>query len=257
MSTVISKIIEYKRYNKRYGENLKKLNTENIHFRIGARSLPEFLQPPYIHYEKLIRQYSMPGKILLDLCCGDGMHSLAGVDLVAEVYVSDISEKSVELTVNKARLLGYDVHGIVADAEKLPFPDNAFDIITCAGSLSYVDLNVFINEVDRILCSGGVFICVDSFNHNPIYIFNRFIHYLRGNRTYSTLKRIPTLKTVHFLEKKFNNIEINYFGIFIFLTPLFKLFISPNKITLLLNKLDQYFYKLNRYAFKVVIKAVK
>lgn len=257
MSSLSSKLIEYERYNKRSEENLKKLNSDNFHLRLGAKSLPEFLQSPYIKYEKLIRQYSTPGKVLLDVCCGDGMHSLAGAGRGAEIHVSDISEKSVELIVNKAKLLGYNIHGIAADAEKLPFSENSFDIITCAGSISYVDLNAFINEVDRILCPGGVFICVDSFNHNPIYRFNRFIHYLRGNRTYSTLKRMPNLKTIHFLENKFNNIEINYYGIFIFLIPLLKLFISPIKITLMLNKLDQYFYKLNIYAFKIVIKAVK
>ena len=257
MSSLRSKLIEYDRYNKRSEESLKKLNSDNIHLRLGAKSLPEFLQSPYIKYEKLIKQYSTPGKVLLDVCCGDGMHSLAGLERGAEIYVSDISEKSVELIVNKAKLLGYKIHGIAADAEYLPFSDNSFDIITCAGSLSYVDLNTFINEVERILCPGGVFICVDSFNHNPIYSFNRFIHYLRWNRTYSTLKRMPNLKTIQFLENKFRNIEINYFGIFIFLAPLLKLFISSTKITLILNKLDQYFYKLNRYAFKVVIKAVK
>mgnify|MGYP000915453227 CR=1 FL=1 len=257
MSSVSSKLIEYERYNKRSEENLKKLNSENIHLRLGVKSLPKFLQPPYIKYEELIRQNSTPGKVLLDVCCGDGMHSLAGVGRGVEIYVSDISEKSVKLIVNKAKLLGYELHGIVADAEKLPFSDNSFDIITCAGSLSYVDLNAFMNEVDRILSPGGVFICVDSFNHNPIYSFNRFIHFLRGNRTYSTLKRMPNLKTIHFLENKYNNIEINYFGIFIFLVPFFKLFISTYNITLMLNKLDQYFHKLNRYAFKVVIKVVK
>lgn len=257
MSTVSSKFIEYERYNKKSAENLKKLNSENIHLRLGATSLPKYLQPPCVKYERLIRQNCTPGKVLLDVCCGDGMHSLAGVGRDVKIYVSEISEKSVELTVNKAKLLGHEIHGIVADAEKLPFSNNSFDIITCAGGLSYVDLNAFLNEVDRILSTGGVFICLDSFNHNPIYRFNRFIHFLRGNRTYSTLKRMPNLKTIHFLKNKFSNVEIKYFGIFIFLVPFCKLFISTYKITLMLNKLDQYFYKLNKYAFKVVIKSFK
>lgn len=257
MSSGRSKLIEYERYNKRSEENLKKLNSENIHLRLGAKSLPEYLQTPYIKYEDLIRENVSPGKVLLDVCCGDGMHSLAGAGYGAEIHVTDISEKSVELIVNKAKLLGYEIHGIEADAEKLPYSDHSIDIITCAGSLSYVDLNAFMNEVDRILIPGGVFICVDSFNHNPIYSFNRFIHYLRGNRTWTVNRRIPNVKTLPKISSHFANMEVSYYGVFSFMAPLLALVWDNKRVKILLDKLDQQFNFLKNYSFKIVIITTK
>jgi ubiquinone/menaquinone biosynthesis C-methylase UbiE len=257
MSSQRSKLIEYERYNKRSEENLKKLNSENIHLRLGAKSLPEFLQSPYIKYEELIREYATQGKALLDVCCGDGMHSLAGAGQGAEIHVSDISEKSVELVINKGKFLGYDIQGIAADAEKLPHSDNSFDIITCAGSLSYVDLNAFMNEVDRILRPGGVFICVDSFNHNPIYKFNRFVHFLKGNRTWTVNSRIPNLTTLQKIKSHFINMKVSYYGIFSFLAPFLALFLDKKKVKRQLDKLDHQFFFLKKYSFKIVIIATK
>lgn len=257
MSSGRSKLIEYERYNKRSEENLKKLNSENIHLRLGAKSLPEFLQSPYIKYEELIREYATQGKALLDVCCGDGMHSLAGAGQGAEIHVSDISENSVELIVSKAKLLGYEIHGIAADAEQLPYSDHSMDVITCAGSLSYVDLKAFLHEIDRILVPGGVFICVDSFNHNPIYSFNRFIHYLRGNRTWTVNKRIPNVKTLQKINSHFPNMEVSYYGIFSFIAPLLALVWDKKKVKIQLDKLDKQFNFLKNYSFKIVIIATK
>jgi ubiquinone/menaquinone biosynthesis C-methylase UbiE len=51
--------------------------------------------------------------------------------------------------------------------EKLPFADQSFDIIVSAGSLSYGDNDIVMNEIYRVLKLQGVFIAIDSLNNNP------------------------------------------------------------------------------------------
>jgi SAM-dependent methyltransferase len=56
--------------------------------------------------------------------------------------------------------------------------DNSFDIITMAGSLSYLNLEMFIAQVKRILKPCGKLIMIDSFNHNIINLFCQQILYI-------------------------------------------------------------------------------
>jgi ubiquinone/menaquinone biosynthesis C-methylase UbiE len=42
--------------------------------------------------------------------------------------------------------------------EKLPFADQSFDLIVSAGSLSYRDNDIVMNEIYRVLKLQGVFI---------------------------------------------------------------------------------------------------
>ena len=58
----------------------------------------------------------------------------------------------------------------LADIECLPFKSNSFDVVVSAGVLSYGIHEVVLNEIHRVLAPGGCFICVDSLNHNPLYI---------------------------------------------------------------------------------------
>ena len=94
--------------------------------------------------------------------------------------------------------------------EILPFDNETFDIIACAGGLSYGNNKLVLNEIHRVLKQNGTFICIDSLNENPIYKLNRYVHYLRGNRTKSTLKRMPDRKLLEDYKSKFGITKINY-----------------------------------------------
>ena len=96
-----------------------------------------------------------------------------------------------------------------------------------------------------------------SFNHNPIYRFNRFLHFLRGQRTLGTLKRMPNINTIYLVKHIFKNVEVSYFGIFSFIAPLLKPMMPPETIARIINKLDILFPFLRRYSFKIVIEASK
>lgn len=246
------KEIEKERYNERAKRGLAKLN-ESVSFIWGYQSLPKHLQSPYKYYHEVIRSKVFKGAKIIDVCCGDGVHSFTGSMYGGELTVTDIAEYNVNVTQNKGKLLGFNVNGIVGDVDNLDLKENSFDIVTCAGSLSYLNLSQFIPKVKKTLNSGGYFIVVDSFNHNPIYRFNRFFHYLRGNRTLRVNRNIPSQKSISFIEEIFDEVEVKYFGIFTFLMPILRLFFSDDYLSNLSDYLDKKFSFLNKYSFKIVI----
>ena len=66
----------------------------------------------------------------------------------------DLSPKSVEVMNNKfSKYENFSAE--VADMEKLPFENEIFDVVCSAGSLSYGDNTVVMNEIYRVLKQGG------------------------------------------------------------------------------------------------------
>lgn len=148
----------------------------------GAQSVDSALRAPYLAYETLLYAHLTKASTVLEVCAGTGLFTGVLRRTGASVFATDMSPKSLEVLKQRHKGVGrLDIQE--ADIECLPFPDEAFDMVTSAGSLSYGDNLLVMNEIFRVLKPGGVFVCVDSLNHNPIYRFNRWVHYLRGNRT--------------------------------------------------------------------------
>lgn len=250
-------ITEKNRYDYRAQIHLQDAKT-GLQSPLGAAGIrPEF-RAPYADYEQQILARSRKGSRVLDLCCGTGMLSLIAHSAGAEISVADISQKSVELACLIAKKNGVTISGKTADAESLPFADDSFDLVTCAGSLSYFDHGRGLNEISRVLTDGGFFICVDSLNHHPFYRLNRWLHYLRGNRTVSTLLRMPTINIFSEFEANLGPVIYKrFFGIFSFLIPLLMPLCGGAGTALAMDRLDHLFYFWHRYAFKFVAVAQK
>jgi ubiquinone/menaquinone biosynthesis C-methylase UbiE len=247
------KEFEKNNYNKQ-----SEINFNRIDFtKVGSSALPDYLRSPYILFENILKSNINSNSILLDLCCGDGLYSFSAAEKCESITCLDFAENSINIAKERARSLGYleKMQFVIADAEKLPFSNNSFDIITCVGSLSYVDLDNFLNEVSRVLKPEGQILFIDSYNHNFIYRFNRFIQVLRGIRSYSTFKRMPNTKTLKSIDLQFKNMKVYYFNIFIWLAPFLNIFLSQTKTAIFLNKLDTFFYMFKKYAFKILITA--
>ena len=139
--------------------------------------------------------------------------------------------------------------------ELLPFDNQIFDIVACAGGLSYGDNNSVLNEIYRVLKPNGLFICIDSLNDNPLYKFNRYLHYIKGNRTKNTLKRMPNIKLIEDYKHKFGIAKINYSGKLIWiLYPLSKI-IGYRKTKFLSDFFDDILP--NWMSFKFIMEAKK
>ena len=256
MDSLKDKSIERDRYERRAIRTLqssggKKLGPD------GALAAPLALRRPHEIFEQRIRAAVGPNTDALDVCCGTGLFSLIAAGAGARVAASDIAEHNLELAKLRAARAGVRLETLVADAERLPLPDGSFNLITCSGSLSYVDLDPFLAEVRRLLRPGGRFVCIDSLNHNPIYRLNRSVQYWRGRRSKSTLMRMPTQATIAQIMARIGPGEVSYHGCFSFLATPARLVFGEERAARWLDSADDRLPWLKPLAFKFVLSAQK
>jgi len=219
-----------------------------------VNKIPVYLNAPYEYYFKLLEREGEQSKIL-EIGSGMGENTKLLLDFGFDIVASDISPKSVEI-MNK-RFSNYaGFSSKVADMEKLPFNNESFDIVCCAGSLSYGDNEAVINEIYRVLKPEGKIIVVDSLNNNLIYRLNRYIHYLKGDRSKSTLARMPTLSLLEKYGEKFGFSDTRYFGSIVWLFPILSIFFSEDVLSKISSWIDKKF-RIKKSAFKFVMLVSK
>jgi ubiquinone/menaquinone biosynthesis C-methylase UbiE len=106
---------------------------------------------------------------VLDVCCGSGQATQLLVKYSQNVTGLDASP----LSLRRARQNVPEANYVEAFAEKMPFPDNQFDIVHTSAALHEMEpqqLREIIREVYRVLKPGGVFTLVDFHTPtNPIF----------------------------------------------------------------------------------------
>ncbi len=243
--------IERERYSRRAAINK---NVINFQFKKSKNNL---ILAPYneIYFKSLIRN-SKKGYKILEICCGEGQCSEPILKNFNDITFADISKNSLDVIKRKYRhLISESVRFKVCNIEFLPFKNEKFDVVACSGGLSYGDNNLVKNEIYRVLKQDGIFICIDSLNDNPVYKSNRYFHYVRGNRTKSTLKRMPDIKLIENYNNKFGVTKINFTGKLIWiLYPLSKI-IGYKKSKLLSDFFDDILP--NWMSFKFIMEAKK
>ncbi|MBV6493631.1 MAG: Ubiquinone/menaquinone biosynthesis C-methyltransferase UbiE [Turneriella sp.] len=244
------KIIEKERYEKRALELLAIDSSKES--RIASELTPPVLREPYVAYEKAIRENIFSHHKVLEICAGTGMHTYALLQTGASVLASDISESSLKVLKNRLSFKNLKVKE--ADIESLPFADNNFDFVVCAGGLSYGNAKVVDAEILRVLKDGGGVIFVDSLNHNPIYRLNRWLHYRRNQRSKSTLVNMPTISRIKQMGTHFGIYNVQFFGLFSWLMKPLARLVGQNCAASISNFLDRLF-RVKSYAFKFVMVA--
>lgn len=237
---------------KRYDSRAKNFLAVKKHY--SYRDEKSYLIDPIENYYNLIKD--IPGSVkFLEIGGGMGENSEPILEAGHRLHSIDISSKSVEIM--KKRFEKYDTFSAeVADMEQLPFKDKSYDVIVSAGSLSYGDNFKVLNEIYRVLNSGGIYIALDSLNNNPIYRLNRYIHYLKGNRSKSTLLRMPDLNLLNEYEKKFHDVQLNFYGSLTWIFPILNFFFNEDTLRNLGNKFDKKI-SVKKSAFKFTMKAFK
>lgn len=113
--------------------------------------------------EKIRNQLSQTCHIL-DIGCGGGFLTNALAKEGHVVTGIDLSPKSLEVA--RKRDDTESVHYLEADAYHLPFPDNAFDVVSAMDFLEHVDKpGQVVQEASRVLKKGGLFF-FHTFNRN-------------------------------------------------------------------------------------------
>lgn len=110
---------------------------------------------------------------VLDVACGTGDMVVELLKHGCTVTGVDLSEEMMAIARQKAPAATF----MLADAEHLPFPDEAFDAVTCAfGVRNFVHLEQGLSEMLRVLKPGGTMVILelatpDSAWARPFYQF--------------------------------------------------------------------------------------
>ncbi|MGH8318285.1 MAG: class I SAM-dependent methyltransferase [Steroidobacteraceae bacterium] len=119
--------------------------SETIH----SGSLREFSLTPA---QDWLPPFSMGGKRVLDIGCANGK------DLTHEMYANAQERCGVDLDANAieaGRRMFPSLDLRVTSAERLPFPDGYFDVVTSRVALPYVNIPLALSEISRVLRANG------------------------------------------------------------------------------------------------------
>ena len=107
---------------------------------------------------ELIPFSSFRGKKVLELGCGAGYDAFEFCRNQADYTGIDITPENIERTRHHLALFGYAPRLEEADAEALPFADDAFDVVFSNGVLHHTpNLENSFQEAHRVLRPGGSF----------------------------------------------------------------------------------------------------
>lgn len=233
--------------------NLNHLANDLLDLEDGYESFPIQHTPPFAQYYKEIEKFLIPkeSKIrVLEIGAGNGQHTKQLLTSKTEVTALDISESSLAIIEKKFNGL---ITTVIGNIECLPFESDYFDLIVSAGALSYGEPKKVDSEIFRVLKMDGAFIFIDSLNHNWIYRANRFFRFMRGNRTLSTVLRIPDLVRVEEIGFMYKKSYVSYFGAWLWIFPLFR-FTFGRRIAIKINGWLETLPISKRNAFKIVAR---
>lgn len=238
--------IEKKRFDKE-AKNLNKLNKSNL---IGINSIEPVYRDCYEHYHKTLKKFINANDNVLEIACGYGRHSKIPISACKFYTGLDISAESISLA-KKTFNFYKNVKFINSDFLNYGFNEK-FDVIICAGSLSYFKLDDFLNKIKSISNNKTRLIFVDSLNNNLFYKAKRYFDYFLGRRTYSTIINMPTYNIINKLKKNYKSVEYRCFGVLMFLNFL-TIFIGEKSFIKFLKLFDSKFKIFEKYSFKIVL----
>jgi ubiquinone/menaquinone biosynthesis C-methylase UbiE len=97
-----------------------------------------------------------PGQRLLDVAAGTGNVALRAAEAGARVVALDLTPELFEAGRRHARARGVEIEWVEGDAQAIPFPDEAFDVVTsCFGAIFAPDHGRVGDELVRACSPGG------------------------------------------------------------------------------------------------------
>jgi ubiquinone/menaquinone biosynthesis C-methylase UbiE len=143
---------------------------------------------PFIHPTAIVKVIKFLGlreplDEALDVACGTGQSTLALKPVARHIVATDVSKAMIEQAPRDAQ-----IEYIEAPAERLPFADQRFDLVTCCMGLHWFDRDRFLAEAHRVLKPLGWLVIYMSWFRgemigNPSYKTWNDEHYVNRFRT--------------------------------------------------------------------------
>jgi len=168
----------------------------------GERMIPEFNKEDLIYAEHMARYFFagqfVAAKNVLDVASGSGYGArYLSNKGAAKVVGVDNSREAVKYSQEKYQTSGIEF--ILADAAKLPFEDDIFDIVVSFETIEHLDdQEKFLREIKRVLKKDGLLI-ISTPN---VLVFPK------GNTFHK--KELAPLEFISLLSKNFCHCSINY-----------------------------------------------
>jgi ubiquinone/menaquinone biosynthesis C-methylase UbiE len=213
-----------------------------------------YLDAPFVYAEFFFFKH-LTGKKVLDCGCGNGIITNQLSKFCKKIVGIDFSKHSIlqakHNILNKKKISFY-----IMDIHKLKFPKETFDFIICNRTLLYLNLDVALKEMSRVLKKNGKIIVIENLANNFIFNYYRYFKNLllmnKFAKSFSTLKS-SELKIIenffYITQKKF----FDFFSIGGFLlSKLF--FIKSKKLSFFLQKIDNFL--LNKIKFSILASTI-
>jgi ubiquinone/menaquinone biosynthesis C-methylase UbiE len=116
-------------------------------------------------HQMMLRYLDGADRRLLDIGCGTGRFAMRALGAFPQLEVVglDLSAGMLRQAVPRCREAGRRFHVVQGDSERLPFADDAFDVITCCHSFHhYPRQDRVVAEMYRVLRPGGQLVIVDG-----------------------------------------------------------------------------------------------
>jgi SAM-dependent methyltransferase len=130
----------------------------------------------------------------LDVATGGGHTALALAREGWEVVASDMTGQMLRTAGRFLRDEGFAVASVAADAERMPFADGSFRLITCRiAAHHFPDVPTFVAECRRLLKRGGGFVVQDLLGHERPEL-DAFLHEVETRRDPSHVRSLRLLE---------------------------------------------------------------
>jgi ubiquinone/menaquinone biosynthesis C-methylase UbiE len=152
--------------------------------------------------QKLLKLAKIIGQEdVLDIATGGGHTANGFAPFVKKVTALDLTAEMLVAAEKFIKGNGYqNVEFIQGDAEDLPFPAGSLDIVTCRiAPHHFPNVNKFVNEVFRVLKSGGQFLLDDNVVPEDDE-FDEFYNQIEKKRDYSHFRAWKKSEWIRMLE---------------------------------------------------------
>ena len=153
------------------------------------------------------------GKKILDYGCGRGQSSVKLLSLGADVCGIDISPVYIAEATRSVEQKGFANNRYsfrVMDAHTLEYGNNTFDIVFGEGILHHLDIWIALNEIHRVLKTGGRVIMLEPLADNPLL---RLFRLLTPHARTADERPLSKTDLISIVKNDFWNPEFSYCGI--------------------------------------------